>query len=844
MYTGAAGAEEELLQDLPRISASYTAVAALANQTKAELCPFPRHMPLGQIIDRTYVKSMVSTHAATVQDAFNACHGLTVLNGPWKTVARLVQAENKELEHAALGVKPLDDSLPARQVSLAALVTGETCRHSGAYSFLNAMAHLASSPSNPLGSRQELADMVSDANKHTTTTTTDPTDSASSTANPQSLGLQVPHGSNTSLQQPSAPLAQTARVAFVVGEDACEYIKSRMNSMPANSADLRAYMRDPSELLLAISWAQREGANARLHTRLVPLQMPSSNTSDAYYDAVVSTLARFSEETGLILPGAVFATRDTCTAKSYVDAAKQVSDAYANIICPDVSVRLSAYLRSEHCRCPLDFSGTFVRMLPQATGMTSPKCSHGILVHERGREADVRQFMRHVAGEERERGAAIYGLRPPSPTIAEESLGLHVLDIQAEGMSMGRQVSLYGMHGVPGMRLSLNDGSHVWRIVRRIHELDAEFVRIAFVLPCKRESCEPESASLRLPSFVLMENAVQETVERFERPSTGAPSLLGGGAPLDHGRMDPFDLERPGDLPAGPVDPEVAFVNTAFGLGLNCPACRIGDVYDAAQTRGAPASILSMLVAAIARSGREESVTVAIGAVGKHILTSETLAANLQQDVQRLTSELRVYAAAAESEQSQSHSNQPPSAGAIPDAVSDDEGADTTSAPPTKRQRVSTPEDGSRGSDDVTTLSPVGAGRLALALGVKLGANGVQIKPGEKLSVEKVLAVVAKACGIKKSALPAQACDQSRGLAICDNDSAADRVLAAVKPLAEAIQTPIFLLANSTSGTVWAIDTQTGSNVPITWLLNESSTTPRLLALSSSDMLMYYEQSP
>ena len=117
--------DQSYLQQLPRIGATHTSIAALMNQSRTNITPFPRGMPIGGIIDKGSVRVMIAKHAETVQDAYAACHGLTVLTSEKQKIKHLIDAENCELEHASLGTKPLDDSLPARSVSIVGLVTGQ-----------------------------------------------------------------------------------------------------------------------------------------------------------------------------------------------------------------------------------------------------------------------------------------------------------------------------------------------------------------------------------------------------------------------------------------------------------------------------------------------------------------------------------------------------------------------------------------------------------------------------------------------------------------------------------------------------------------------------------------------
>ena len=170
----------------------------------------------------------------------------------------------------------------------------------------------------------------------------------------------------------------------------------RTPSIAGSMSDIRAYFRDPCSLVVRLVAIRKDPSSS--YTRLVPLSMPSSNTADSYYDALVATGQVF-EETGVLLPGAVFATRDSCQETAYIDSAKKISDAYMDLVCPEVSIRLSSYLRSSQCRKPLAVSMNkkmrfFVRTMPQrdSGGITSPKCSHGIIVHERDREEESRLY--------------------------------------------------------------------------------------------------------------------------------------------------------------------------------------------------------------------------------------------------------------------------------------------------------------------------------------------------------------------------------------------------------------------------------------------------------------------
>lgn len=774
-------------------------MAALMNQTRSDTAAFPRGMPIGSITDNQQVKRMATKHAATVQDAYAACHGVTVLTYAKQTMKHLIDAENKELEHSSLGTKPLDDSLPARPVSIVGLVTGPECKHQGAYAFLNAMAHFASSPASMSASHQDFSSLIAE------------TEASAPTPAPPAMSTQTMLLSG----HQSTCVAQHARVTFLVGADACDYILSRSASIES-MADSRQYLKEPCCLVVAVSYALKEGPVTTLHTKIVPLAMPAANTADAYYDALIATLAKVSDKFEVLLPGVVFATRDSCSNTAFVDAAKRISDSFMDLIRPEVSVKLTKYSHSTQCQNPLAFSGIYVRIMPQQDcgGLTSPKCSHGVLVHERDRDEDVREYIRSVATEERGRGANVFGLRPPSPTISEESLNLHVIDVHAEGFSMGKLVTLYGLAGVPGMRLSVNDGSQAWRLNRRLHRLDGEFAKQFYVLPCTKKACEPEQSSLRLASFELLEDTIAEVADCFENTNLrGFPEKTGGSDLTRVLSFDPFSLERPDDTPPGPIDPEIAFLNSAIGLGFNCPACRVGDVYDEAKRRNAPGSICSLLVSAIARSGPDASVTVALEAIGKQLTVFENQATILQKEVEKVTEELRVHKSAAESHRH----------------------------PADARPSVSVPQSTSsvplQGGGQ---LSPTGVQRLASSLNMKSATQGITIAEDADFPIEKVLTILAKSYGCKKADLPVLGIQQARQVAADTHGmQLIQRVVQCTRPIAAAVSTPLFLLTPCESH-VCSVDLRSGHEVSGVTILNETET-PGFVVLRENFLTFYHK---
>ena len=246
-----------------------------------------------------------------------------------------------------------------------------------------------------------------------------------------------------------------------------------------------------------------------------------------------------------------------------------------------------------------DFSYMYVRLVERtASGnaeLNGEGAYHGLLLHQKGMDDEIREYCRRIRDDEHSRPEAgiVWGLRPPA-TRPEEIIAPHVLSLKAEAIDLGRFVTTYGLLGSPGQSLSGRSGAWSYRLVRRLEALDNILLTRAFVLPCDELVVWPAHMALLRPLFDQLDLAMWDAQTEFAKPSWG----FSGKRKLELTIEEKLEetRRRLPKLKERDASKEEEFILTGFGLGLDTPALRVGDALKELKERQAPQALCRLFM--------------------------------------------------------------------------------------------------------------------------------------------------------------------------------------------------------------------------------------------------------
>ena len=746
---------------LPPVAASYISTAAFRNQSSTVAVGYPRGMPVATSVKAASFDSMMTSHMKIVEEAYACVRGVTTL-APSDSLDLLLKADEKELCDNANKIVPPDSTIAPRSLSITGLTRGP-CKNG--LSLLNALSHLAGTPD-------------------------------------------------------ATPAATHCRFAFLAGVDSETYLKSRAASFPE---DFRLPAMDKiGQTAVVVSWAKKSGPNVILFSKFVEILGCGSGSDSDTCDTVTEKLAAVLDSANVVPCGSFFAIRSSCPPNAFVEMKKAVSESFQKLVLPEPSVRLSAYTTSSDYDGPLDFSDIWLRLLPKGQAVTSPSVSYGLLLHQSGKTKETAEFLRQLRSEEE---SEMYGLRPPCGIITEDALALHVLTAFAEPVLLGPRVSSYGFRGVPGKRLSLNEGASVWSVRRSILAITPELLSGFFLLPTSQETCKQEVDSLNDPLFQMFEKAVKDTVLLFEetgptsRAASVVSSVVSRGASVVSVR-------------APPSDPRDRLILSAIGL-LECPSEMLGDVVtEMKHRRMSDTSLCRFLMASIAKLGAEASVADVFEVCRTTWTTQDTRVNEIGA---------RLAAAEAELESLRSTPMEVSSSVSTGDATSYTDGPLTQTR---QNNQSNQNNQNDQKQQQQHTLSDTGVSRLIASCGLKAGSGGVILNDTAD-TTQKVILVVCKSLGKKKknfnSIFVDSATVESNKL-LHDQRS---RVTTAAEHLVKGVDTSLFLLVTDTSllTSVYMVRPSEDTMLvgPSSVLNSPAPHVLHLKLLNGSQQLMYYE---
>ena len=195
-------------------------------------------------------------------------------------------------------------------------------------------------------------------------------------------------------------------------------------------------------------------------------------------------------------------------------------------------------------------------------GRSDPSCFHGAIVGFANKRHDAQAFLEQVDSD---------GIRPPI-SKDEHALGLHLCAVQAERMSLGRQISLFGTSGVAGKPIHL-PGSWIWVARPAVRPIQSDLLNVFALHPCSRMSLLPGRSEL-VPAF-----------ERFWKHTTQIYKMIANGeSRYEHPSMTPLKMAPPCHPPDVPVSElklssdEVACL-TMMQIDLKSERTTLGDAY-------------------------------------------------------------------------------------------------------------------------------------------------------------------------------------------------------------------------------------------------------------------------
>ena len=527
-----------------------------------------------------------------VQDAHAASNRLTTIERD-DQLERLLRAERAELEAAARGKAPPDDTLPPRATSLAVLVNPVTTANATA--ILDAVAHLSRAPSPHCAHRRAV---------------------------------------------------ESVRIVFLAGTTARSY--ATRHACDATSTKSNS-LKGGSELCL--TWAEpttveHEG-EAVWSLRSEFAELPYCSSAQQYADKICSlthhlwaTNGLLPEATRLLGSYALNETPDGAYVRSIVDCADQFwKQLHFHESC---NCRFSNFVMNDETYAGLEFSMKFVKCVPRPQNgdsevpLTHPSVYHGLLLHQQGKEAECKEFCESIRQEESDRARAegrelgVFGLRPPM-TSAEEVVCPHLLFMTAHSTTFGKSVSSYGLLASPGRRL-YSSVHGIAQLRYRLLPVDGEILSQAYVLPCQKSSCNPKKWLRFEPMWAALDEAVKEYAHVFgyEQPQDSDVRKRRTREEIDFQEL----------TKVAPPTTEQNQTNILLGVPLACNAFTVGDIYNVLRGQKAAPSVCGFLLATASKFGSETSIETVFESASKTLLEIDKKTAQYENEINALKRKL------------------------------------------------------------------------------------------------------------------------------------------------------------------------------------------------------------
>lgn len=519
---------------------SLAAIACKALDSKS----FPVRFPAGVQASVKGKTIPLALEPATrlLQDAYQSANSLVVLDSETQ-VPMFLKSESLELTHAATGRPPPDGTIAPRPEAFT-LLSYANNREDDTRNLLDAMQFLACEPSS---CRTERA-------------------------------------------------ASTTRVAMLAGASAVRYAGDRQSYAEHGYFSSRNKSQNARDLCLVWTTADASGT-VRFHSGFAAV--PRKETAAEYAQELQRMAMQIWDgnshvpKTRLTSPYPIMPLEGF-----YVQTAIDCASDFWGKLVPEVEMRKSRVVADGDWK-KFDFSYMYVRLVERAPNgkaeINGEGAYHGLLLHQKGMDDEIREYCRRIRDDEHSRPDAgiVWGLRPPA-TRPEEIIAPHVLSLKAEPIDLGDFVTTYGLLGSPGKSLSSRSGAWSYRLVRRLEALDNILLTRAFVLPCDELVVWPAHGELLRPLFDQLDLATWDAQAEFAKPSWG----FSGKRKLELTIEEKLEetRRRLPKLKERAPSKEEEFVLTGFGLGLDTPALRVGDALKELKERQAPEALCRLFM--------------------------------------------------------------------------------------------------------------------------------------------------------------------------------------------------------------------------------------------------------
>jgi len=471
-------------------------------------------------------------------------------------VSLMLNAENQELEHAATGRESSDGSLPPRAVAVTLLAYGkETVHCNGARAYLDALAHLASTP---------LALM-----------TNDPT-----------LG------------------ASRIRMTILAGIDAIWFARQ----VQGQALDSAPRLEDAA-VDVCVRWVVL-GDTTTIRTEFQTMQCGIS--TDKSLEAMQNCFLSMKLSYNAPFTDDITTVHSNVPKDAWASSVHNASRAFVELMEGKPCVFKGELLKQHEQEISIESTDVFVRICPRMIrdergewiqlsvhdARIRPDAFHAFLV---GNAAYLPQIVEYCRNHE------LLGL--PQQDNEHAYMCLHTCGVQAGGFNLANRVSLYATHPqnggrAPGVPIA-PPGSWIWRMEPAVVAIE-HVLRDFYVLPCSRDSVMPGDRKLEKPFNDFFNRAYKLYTDTFG---------LRRQSSLD---VEEFE-RMPLSLPSQPVgsDPAIAaaenYALTAFNLDATTRRIAVGDAYAALRARQAPPQLTNLMLASCVHSGINTSVLDAMG---------------------------------------------------------------------------------------------------------------------------------------------------------------------------------------------------------------------------------------
>lgn len=500
----------------------------------------------------------------------------------------MLGAENAELKHAATGVPAADGSLAPRAVAVTLLAYGTKNVHcNGARAYLDALAHLASTP-------------------------------LALTRNDQTLS------------------AALIRMTVYAGVDAEWFGKWVQKEAMDTKPQLKNATMD-----VAVRWALPDGS-----FRTEFQEMHSGFSLDKSLEAMQNCFLSMKMSYNVPFTDDISTVHPNVPRDAFATSLHNASHAFFDCMEGKPCVFKGELLKKHEGQVNVESMEIFVRICPRNVRDNKTGQWVTIPVHESRVRSDA--FHALLIGNSAHREQILQYCRDhqalglPPNDFENGHLLLHTCAVQASGYNLGDRVSLYSTHSraggrTPGVPIS-SPGSWVWRMEPAIVAIE-HVTRDFYVVPCGRESVLPGDRLLERPFNNFFNRAYKLYVDTF------------GALPAKQSDNDEFErmpLSLPAQ-PRG-ADPAIAaaenYALTAFNLDASNRRLTVGDAYASLKARQAPEQMTRLMLQSALHSGINTSILDAMGEAA-NVLVSMPRASESKQAMENEIARLKRVADAA-----------------------------------------------------------------------------------------------------------------------------------------------------------------------------------------------------